>query len=211
LDREDVRPCVPSEPWDIEAWGPELEEYRPCVPLGPQARGGRTTESSSIEPTTIDATIDTGPSSTRSSYSKLLKIALLWHVRLGHLNLCLLKKTAKFTSGIPNIDSIKEVDFQCLACIKAKATRKTVLEPILDPLNVLDSIEGNTLRIKPIPYNKLSVCLLLVNRKSRYRWVLLLPNKEGPTILDAIKGLFKGLKIDIIGTLLGSILMVVVK
>lgn len=182
---------MPSEPREIEAWGPDLEENRPRVPSGPQARGGKTTKTSSIEPTTTSTTIDT---TTSSSYSKLLKVALLWHVRLGHLSLRLLKKTTKITSGMPNLDSIKEVDFQCSACNKAKATRKKVFQPIPDPPNVLDSIEGDTLRIKPIPHNKLSVCLLLVDRKSRYRWVLLLPNKEGPTILNTIKGLFKGLK-----------------
>jgi len=48
--------------------------------------------------------------------SKLLETAYLWHERLGHISLSLLKKTARVTSGIPNFNAIKELDFYCLAC-----------------------------------------------------------------------------------------------
>ena len=43
-------------------------------------------------------------------------ICCLWHQRLGHISLSLLKKTAKITTGIPNFNIIKEEDFHCLAC-----------------------------------------------------------------------------------------------
>ena len=36
--------------------------------------------------------------------------------------------------------------------------------------------------------------LLLINRKTRYRWAFLLINKAGPTIFSVIKSFFKRLK-----------------
>ena len=36
--------------------------------------------------------------------------------------------------------------------------------------------------------------LLLIDRKTRYRWAFLLINKAGPTIFSAIKSFFKRLK-----------------
>ena len=48
-------------------------------------------------------------------YNTLLQLANLWHLRLGHLGLNLLKKTAKITSGMPNLNIIKEEDFVYLA------------------------------------------------------------------------------------------------
>ncbi|KAK2073459.1 hypothetical protein P8C59_007744 [Phyllachora maydis] len=59
---------------------------------------------------------------------------------------------------------------------------------------VLDSIEGDTVKIRPRPYNRNPIVLLLVNRKSRYRWVFNLPNKSGPIVANAIKGFFRGLR-----------------
>jgi len=170
-------PRVQLEPWDTDSWGP-LEEDRPCEPLGPQDRTSSTT------------TIVPGS----KAYRDLLIVAKQWHVRLGHIGLRLLKKTTKNTVGIPDLGPIREVDFQCIACSKAKVVRKVHWEAIPDPPSILDIIEGDTVKIKPIPHNKLPVGLFLIDRKSRYRWVLLLPNKEGPTIYNAIKGLFKGFK-----------------
>lgn len=46
-----------------------------------------------------------------------------------------------------------------------------------------------------MPYNKKPIVLFLIDRKSRYKWAILLPNKEGPTIKEAIKSLFKGFKL----------------
>ncbi|KAK2075441.1 hypothetical protein P8C59_009569 [Phyllachora maydis] len=62
------------------------------------------------------------------------------------------------------------------------------------PRGVLDSIEGDTVKIRPRPYNRNPIVLLLVNRKSRYRWVFNLPNKSGPIVANAIKGFFRGLR-----------------
>ena len=47
---------------------------------------------------------------------------------------------------------------------------------------------------KPNPHNKKPVFLLLMDRKSRFRWFIPLKNKTGPTVLVVIKGFFRVLK-----------------
>ncbi|KAK2066946.1 hypothetical protein P8C59_000724 [Phyllachora maydis] len=54
--------------------------------------------------------------------------------------------------------------------------------------------ESDTVKIRPRPYNRNPIVLLLVNRKSRYREVFNLPNKSGPIVANAIKGFFRGLR-----------------
>ncbi|KAK2070673.1 hypothetical protein P8C59_005150 [Phyllachora maydis] len=54
--------------------------------------------------------------------------------------------------------------------------------------------KGDTVKIRPRPYNRNPIVLLLVNRKSRYKWVFNLPNKSGPIVANAIKGFFRGLR-----------------
>ena len=66
--------------------------------------------------------------------------------------------------------------------------------PLTDPLYSLDSIEGDIFELKPKAHDKLSVVLLLIDRKTRYRWAFLLINKAGPTIFNVIKSFFKRLK-----------------
>ncbi|KAK2068014.1 hypothetical protein P8C59_002688 [Phyllachora maydis] len=116
------------------------------------------------------------------------------HVRLGHIGLRLLKKTSSITKGLPNFDKIKEADFHCSSCDRGKAVRRVSKALIPDLPRVLDSIEGNTVKIRPRPYNRNPIVLLLVHRKSRYRWVFNLPNKSGPIVANAIKGFFRGLR-----------------
>ncbi|KAK2072051.1 hypothetical protein P8C59_006428 [Phyllachora maydis] len=79
-------------------------------------------------------------------------------------------------------------------CDRGKAGRRVNKALIPDPPRVLDSIEGDTVKIRPRPYNRNPIVLLLVDRKSRYRWVFNLPNKSGPIIANAIKGFFRGLR-----------------
>ena len=43
-----------------------------------------------------------------TSYQKLLELAGIWHIRLGHIGLKLLKKTAKFAVRLPNLSTIKD-------------------------------------------------------------------------------------------------------
>ena len=71
--------------------------------------------------------------------------------------------------------------------------RRPVKSPLTDPLQCLDFIEGNTFELKPKAHDKSSIVLLLIDRKTRYRWAFLLINKAGPTIFNAVKS-FKRLK-----------------
>ncbi|KAK2068034.1 hypothetical protein P8C59_002706 [Phyllachora maydis] len=134
------------------------------------------------------------PNIGQRDYYNLLNLAKLWHVRLGHIGLCLLKKTSSITKGLPNFDKIKEADFHCSSCNRGKAVRRVSKALIPDLPRVFDSIEGDTVKIRPRPYNRNPIVLLLVDRKSRYRWVFNLPNKSGPIVADAIKGFFRGLR-----------------
>ena len=76
--------------------------------------------------------------------------------------------------------------------------RRPVKGPLSDPFQCLDFIEGDTFEVKPKAYDKSSVMLLLIDRKTRYRWAFLLINKARPIILSVIKSFFKRLKISII-------------
>ncbi|KAK2073072.1 hypothetical protein P8C59_007381 [Phyllachora maydis] len=134
------------------------------------------------------------PNIGQRDYYNLLNLAKLWHVRLGHIGLRLLKKTSSITKGLPNFDKIKEADFHCSSCDRGKAVRRVSKALIPDLPRVLDLIEGDTVKIRPRPYNRNPIVLLLVNRKSRYRWVFNLPNKSGPIVANAIKGFFRGLR-----------------
>ncbi|KAK2073302.1 hypothetical protein P8C59_007591 [Phyllachora maydis] len=77
--------------------------------------------------------------------------------------------------------------------IEGNKVEKAISSPTLKEPNI-DSIEGDTIKIRPRPYNRNPIVLLLVNCKSRYRWVFNLPNKSGPIVANAIKGFFRGLR-----------------
>ncbi|KAK2072674.1 hypothetical protein P8C59_007012 [Phyllachora maydis] len=160
----------------------------PRVLREPVIEGNKVVEKAISSPTLKEPNIG------QRDYYNLLNLAKLWHVRLGHIGLRLLKKTSSITKGLPNFDKIKEADFHCSSCNRGKAVRRVNKALIPDPPRVLDSIEGDTVKIRPRPYNRNPIVLLLVNRKSRYRWVFNLPNKSGPIVANAIKGFFRGLR-----------------
>ncbi|KAK2074171.1 hypothetical protein P8C59_008398 [Phyllachora maydis] len=134
------------------------------------------------------------PNIGQRDYYNLPNLAKLWHVRLGHIGLRLLKKTSSITKGLSNFDKIKEADFHCSSYNRGKAVRRVSKSLIYNPPRVLDLIEGDTVKIRPRPYNRNPIVLLLVDRKSRYRWVFNLPYKSGPIVANAIKGFFRGLR-----------------
>ncbi|KAK2066754.1 hypothetical protein P8C59_000543 [Phyllachora maydis] len=160
----------------------------PCVLKEPVIEGNKVVEKAISSPTLKEPNIG------QRDYYNLLNLAKLWYVRLGHIGLRLLKKTSSITKGLPNFDKIKEADFHCSSCDRGKAVRRVSKALIPDPPRVLDSIEGDTVKIRPRPYNRNPIVLLLVDRKSRYRWVFNLPNKSGPIVAHAIKGFFRGLR-----------------
>ncbi len=119
-------------------------------------------------------------------YNTLLQLVSLWYIRLGHLGLNLLKKTAKITSGMPNLDVVKEDNFVCLVYDRSKAVRKSNLKALLDPPKILDILERDTFKVKPKPYNKWFVGLFIIDCKLRFRWMILLLNCQGPTVFNVI-------------------------
>ncbi|KAK2067699.1 hypothetical protein P8C59_001413 [Phyllachora maydis] len=159
----------------------------PCMLREPVIEGNKV-EKAMSSPTLKEPNIG------QRDYYNLLNLAKLWHVRLGHISLRLLKKTSSITKGLPNFDKIKEADFHCSSYDRGKAVRRVSKALIPDLPRVLDLIKGDTVKIRPGPYNRNPIVLLLVNRKSRYRWVFNLPNKSGPIVANAIKGFFRGLR-----------------
>ncbi len=127
-------------------------------------------------------------------YNALLQLTNLQYIRLRHLGLNLLKKTAKIISGIPNLDAVKEKDFVCLACDRSKIVRRLNLKVLPDPLKILDTLKKNIFKVKPKPYNKRPVRLFIIDHKSQFKWVILLSNRQRPTIFNAIQGLFNSFK-----------------
>ncbi|KAK2067943.1 hypothetical protein P8C59_001642 [Phyllachora maydis] len=210
----------PAKGTTLEGVGPSLRGKRPRRPVEPLATAQAPYQSprETREPKPLTGTRDLPrvlrelviegnkvekaissptlkePNIGQRDYYNLLNLAKLWHVRLGHIGLRLLKKTSSITKGLPNFDKIKEADFHCSSCDRGKAVRRVSKALIPDPPRVLDSIEGDTVKIRPRPYNRNPIVLLLVNRKSRYRWVFNLPNKSGPIVANAIKGFFRGLR-----------------
>ncbi|KAK2072796.1 hypothetical protein P8C59_007130 [Phyllachora maydis] len=210
----------PAKGTTLEGIGPSLRGKRPRRPVEPLATAQAPYQSprKTREPKPLTSTRDLPrvlrepviegnkvekaissptlkePNIGQRDYFNLLNLAKLWHVRLGHIGLRLLKKTSSITKGLPNFDKIKEADFHCSSCDRGKAVRRVSKALIPDPPRVLDSIEGDTVKIRPRPYNRNPIVLLLVDRKSRYRWVFNLPNKSGPIVANAIKGFFRGLR-----------------
>ncbi|KAK2071796.1 hypothetical protein P8C59_006191 [Phyllachora maydis] len=189
----------PAKGTTLEGVGPSLRGKRPCRPVEPLATAQAPYQSprETREPEPLTGTRDLPrvlrelviegnkvvekaissptlkePNIGQRDYYNLLNLAKLWHVRLGYIGPRLLKKTSSITKGLPNFDKIKEADFHCSSY----------------------SIEGDTVKIRPRPYNRNPIVLLLVDRKSRYRWVFNLPNKSGPIVANAIKGFFRGLR-----------------
>ncbi|KAK2066930.1 hypothetical protein P8C59_000708 [Phyllachora maydis] len=160
----------------------------PRVLREPVIEGNKVVEKAISSPTLKEPNIG------QRDYYNLLNLAKLWHVRLGHIGLRLLKKTSSITKGLPNFDKIKEADFHCSSYDRGKAVRRVSKALIPDLPRVLDLIEGDTVKIRPRPYNRNPIVLLLVDCKSRYRWVFNLPNKSGPIVANAIKGFFRGLR-----------------
>ncbi|KAK2074250.1 hypothetical protein P8C59_008471 [Phyllachora maydis] len=176
-------PCKTREPKPLTGTG-DL----PRVLREPVIEENKVVEKAISSPTLKEPNIG------QRDYYNLLNLAKLWHVRLGHIGLRLLKKTSSITKGLPNFDKIKEADFHCSSYDRGKAVRRVSKALIPNPPRVLDSIEGDTVKIRPRPYNRNPIVLLLVDRKSRYRWVFNLPNKSGPIVANAIKGFFRGLR-----------------
>ncbi|KAK2067135.1 hypothetical protein P8C59_000895 [Phyllachora maydis] len=187
IRKEDYRPIIedaivseaiePNKRYELgnsPAKGTTLEGTREPEPLTgtgdlpyvlrePVIEGNKVVEKAISSPTLKEPNIG------QRDYYNLLNLAKLWHVRLGHIGLRLLKKTSSITKGLPNFDKIKEADFHCSSYDRGKAVRRVSKALIPDLPRVLDLIEGDTVKIRPRSYNRNPIVLLLVNRKKRYR------------------------------------------
>ncbi len=76
-----------------------------------------------------------------------------------------------------NLDVVKEEDFVCLAYDRNKAVRRFNLKVLPDPLRILDTLEGDTFKVKLRPYNKRSIELFIIDRKSQFKWMIFLLNR----------------------------------
>ncbi|KAK2073317.1 hypothetical protein P8C59_007606 [Phyllachora maydis] len=165
----------PAKDTTLEGIGPSLRGKRPYRPTRePKPLTGTgdlpymlrepVIEGNKVEKAISSPTLKE-PNIGQRDYYNLLNLAKLWHVRLGHIGLRLLKKTSSITKGLSNFDKIKEADFHCSSCDRGKAVRRVSKALIPNLPRVLDSIEGDTVKIRPRPYNRNPVVLLLVNRK----------------------------------------------
>src|SRR6266566_365979 len=104
------RPCMPVESQEVTVEPNEA----PIGGLNLETSRGTARERPCVfaEPRDVEETDDTRKNP--RGYNALLQLASLWHLRLGHLSLNLLKKTVKITSDMPNLDAVKEEDFVCL-------------------------------------------------------------------------------------------------
>ncbi|KAK2068610.1 hypothetical protein P8C59_003242 [Phyllachora maydis] len=107
------------------------------------------------------------------------------------------------TKGLPNFDKIKEADFHCSSYDRGQAVRRVSKALIPDPPRVLDSIEGDTVKIRPRPYNRNPVVLLLVNRKILKTSIIKFRKDNTvlsqPTDNTALKGELVDLDLDLEG------------
>ena len=110
-------------------------------------------------------------------YNALLQLVSLWHIRLRHLGLNLLKKTVKIINGIPNLDTVKEKDFVYLTYNRSKAVRRLNLKAFPDSPKILDILEGDTFKVKLRLYNKRPIGLFIIDCKLQFRWVIFLLNR----------------------------------
>ena len=63
----------------------------------------------------------------------LVEAARLWHVRLGHISLNLLKKTAKITTSIPDFQKVRPTDLVYQSYNAVKILRRPSRKPVTDP------------------------------------------------------------------------------
>ncbi|KAK2068003.1 hypothetical protein P8C59_002677 [Phyllachora maydis] len=174
----------PAKGTTLEGIGPSLRGKRPRRPIEPLATAQAPYQSpyKTREPKPLTGTRDL-PYVLRklviegNKVEKAISSPTLKEPNIGQRDYYNLLNLAKLciTKGLPNFDKIKEADFHYSSYDR-------------------DLIEGDTVKIRPRPYNRNPIVLLLVDRKSRYRWVFNLPNKSGPIVAHAIKGFFRGLR-----------------
>ncbi len=75
-----------------------------------------------------------------------------------------------------------------------KAVKKPNLKTFPNPLKILNTLKEDTFKVKPRPYNKQPIELFIIDCKSQFKWMIFLPNRQKPTVFNAIQSLFNGFK-----------------
>ncbi|KAK2072031.1 hypothetical protein P8C59_006408 [Phyllachora maydis] len=149
----------PAKGTTLEGVGPSLRGKRPCRPTRePEPLTGTRDLPRMLREPVIEG---------NKVVEKAISSPTLKEPNIGQRDYYNLLNLAKFiTKGLPNFDKIKEADFHCSSCDRGKAVRRVSKALIPDPPRVLDSIEGDTVKIRPRPYNRNPIVLLLVDRKT---------------------------------------------
>ncbi|KAK2074104.1 hypothetical protein P8C59_008335 [Phyllachora maydis] len=137
---------------------------------------------------------------------KAISSPTLKEPNIGQRDYYNLLNLAKFiTKGLPNFDKIKEADFHCSSYDRGKVVRRVSKALIPDLPRVLDLREGNTVKIRPRPYNRNPIVLLLVNRKilktSTVKFVEDNTVLSQPTDNTALEGELVDLDLDLEGAI----------
>jgi len=132
----------------------------------------------------------------RGPLAVIIEAARLWYVRLGHIRLDLLRKTALVTKGMPDFSGIRLEYIACKSCNVAKLLRRPFSKAIIDPFNALGRIKGDVFVIRPIPLNNKLYRLILVDWKTRFKIIRLLKSKDKVVIevkaaIEEINNTFK--------------------
>ncbi|KAK2071015.1 hypothetical protein P8C59_005472 [Phyllachora maydis] len=141
----------------LEGVGPSLRGKRPCRPT----RKPKPLTGTGDLPYVLREPVIEG----NKVVEKAISSPTLKEPNIGHIGLCLLKNTSSITKGLPNFNKIKEADFHCSSYDRGKAVRRVSKALIPDLPRVLDFIEGDTVKIRPRPYNRNPIVLLLVDCK----------------------------------------------
>ncbi|KAI0182468.1 hypothetical protein EV127DRAFT_488090 [Xylaria flabelliformis] len=83
-------------------------------------------------------------------YDILLKEVHLWHCRLGHQGIKLLKKTAHITEGMPSLDRLKDGDFFCEICAITNSKRRPSTGTISHPARLKASVFSSDKSARPL-------------------------------------------------------------
>ncbi|KAK2067376.1 hypothetical protein P8C59_001125 [Phyllachora maydis] len=129
----------PAKGITLEGVGPSLRGKRPCRPTRePEPLTGTEDLPRVLREPVIEG---------NKVVEKAISSPTLKEPNIGQRDYYNLLNLAKFiTKGLPNFDKIKEADFHCSSYDR-------------------DLIEGDTIKIRPRPYNRNPIVLLLVDRK----------------------------------------------
>ena len=103
-----------------------------------------------------------------------------------------MKKTTLITKGMSDFRRVRPKDLVCKSCNLVKLLRRPFKKLVDDPFNALGRIKGDIFVIRPIPLNNRPYGLVLVDWKTRFRFLWLLKSKDKAVleVKSTIEGLY---------------------